>query len=97
MTQLGWVLYLNHPKDIEKLPEEERVAACKSHFQKCFQEIEGLLVNGLRFAVKRENIGNALIVGPEDECQKLKKLLQQKGLGDMIHNATTFIWSNPTT
>ncbi|MBM3206409.1 MAG: hypothetical protein FJZ43_02195 [Candidatus Staskawiczbacteria bacterium] len=79
MAQFGFVFSLPHPS-------EEEMTNIEAYFQKGFEAVEPFLVNGLRFASKQEYIGTACIVGPEDECQKLKQLIEERGLGEMIPN-----------
>ena len=52
----------------------------------CFKQVEPLLINGLRFASKQESIGMACVVGPADDCLRLKQQIKEMGIGEMIPN-----------
>ena len=87
MAQFGWVLFFEHPKGLDELEtREEKLGAMQSHIKHCFERVEPLLVNGLRFASKQETIGTACIVGTEGECLRLKQQIEEMGIGQMIPN-----------
>ena len=87
MAQFGWFLSFKQPEDWEKLPtNEERLSALASNIKHCFEQVEPLLVNGLRFASKQELVGTACVVGPESECLRLKQQIEEMGIGQMLPN-----------
>ena len=79
MAQFGWFLYINRDGCKDSTLEEK-----KYYFEDCFKKIEPLLINGLRFASKQEYIGTACVVGPDEECLRLKQQIEQMGIGSMI-------------
>jgi len=87
MAQFGWVLFFEHPKGWDELPtNEEKITALRHHIQRCFEQVEPLLVNGLSFASKQEMIGSGCVVGPDAECLHLKDQVEKMGIGKMIPN-----------
>lgn len=87
MAQFGWVLFFNRPEGFDALPSKEaKIAALSAHIKQCFEQVEPLLVNGLRFASKQEFIGSACVVGPDNECQRLKQQVEEMGIATMIPN-----------
>ena len=87
MTQFGWILFFETPEGLDELAtKEQKVEALQSHIRHCFEQVEPLLVNGLRFASKQEHIGTACVVGSESECLRLKQQVEELGIGRMIPN-----------
>lgn len=88
MAQFGWVLmFSKRAEGVEQLPTREAKAkAMREHNQRCFEQLEPLLIDGLRLASKQELIGSACVVGSEAACLRLKEQVEAMGLATMIPN-----------
>ena len=87
MAQYGWVLFFNKPEGLnDLLTDEERLTALVGHNESCFKQVEPLLTNGLRFASRQEYMGSACVMGPDEECLRLKDQIEKMGIGKMIPN-----------
>lgn len=70
---------------IRQRPRHEK-GALKRHFEKCFQELKGILPAGVTVISKMPNIGFVLVQGPKPACLELKKKLEQAGTATMSRN-----------
>lgn len=87
MKQYGWMLFFTkRPEGIEALPRKERADALRVHYQRCFEQLESLLVEGVRITSRQEFIGSVCIDGPHEACMGLKAKVESVGLATMVPN-----------
>jgi len=94
MAQHGWILFLNRPKGWCNLPNnEEKMNVFRSYVEDCFNRVEPLLVNGLHFTLVEKCVGMAYVMGPCEDCSRLKEQIEEMGIGEMYSSNTDCICS----
>lgn len=87
----GWLLtFTTLPDGFEELPVGRGPGttseAMDQHFEKCCEQLAGMLEEGVRITDRAQAVNIVTIVGEQEACERLKQRVKESGFATMEKN-----------